>query len=160
MIEPGSGSGWSVYCLNLLQSLLAVFNSLKLGGTAIFPLFPSSFSSGGRFDCQEELATSFCHSVFGATEGRKLALLGAGAQTLRICIFRGNVLLGFLVLFFFFFLSLRAACDPRSLSVPQSVFQGHTCSKSQERVCVRHLPLACHIRPESWRPFVSRYPYG
>lgn len=35
-------------------------------------------------DCREELATSFCHSVLGATEGRKLALQGAGAQNLHL----------------------------------------------------------------------------
>lgn len=54
------------------------------GGTVTFPSFPCSFSSGGKFDCREELATSFCHSVLGATDRRKLALLGAGAQNLRL----------------------------------------------------------------------------
>lgn len=84
MIEARSGSAWSVCRLNPLQSCAGSCQLPKTGGTATLPLFPSSFPSGGRFDCQEELATSFCHSVLGATEGRKLALLGAGAHNLHL----------------------------------------------------------------------------
>lgn len=147
MREPGSSSEWSVYCLNPVQSCAGCFQLPKSGvagggGTVTFPSFPCSFSSGGKFDCREELATSFCHSVLGATDRRKLALLGAGAQNL--CLSWDP-----LGCFWFFFWSLWA-----------SVFQGHTCSKSQGRVYERHLPFGCHIRPGSWRPFACCCPYG
>lgn len=45
--------------------------------------------------------TSFCHSVLGATEGRKLALPGAGAHNLHLLWERP---LEFLVIFFCFVL--------------------------------------------------------
>lgn len=39
---------------------------------------------GKTFFFFQVLVTSFCHSVLGATEGRKLALPGAGAHNLHL----------------------------------------------------------------------------
>lgn len=136
MVEPGSGSAWSVDPLSPLQSCAGCSHLPKTGRYCYLPLLSPPLSpQEGELTVRRRWRPHSVIPFLGPLMGGSRL---CREQVLTIYISRGNVL----------------------QSVSGSVFQGHTCSKSQERVCGKTSSLfACHIRPESWRPFVFWCPY-